>query len=303
MKTLNTKSYRMGLAYGSSVASGNGIYAGSADTASDKKNFYIRMAIMVVAACIFIFAGSQLFMIFYKYYESDKLYNSVANNVLSSGGHTTTIIGGTDAADSDAPSGSTVIEAFNYDHEKLLETNSDAVGYIYMPASNMRLPLVQGADNDYYLTHSFNGSSNSSGTVFEDCNIKGGLSATNVILYGHHMKNDGMFAPLKYYIRNGSAYYNTEGNDIFYIYTGNRIIQYKIFSIHEDEPISPTYTYNFPDLTSLREYAQQMKDLSIYDTGVDVDNATQVVTLSTCTATGDGRIIVQGVYVGEGVLE
>lgn len=303
MKTLNTKSYRMGLASGGSVAVDSVSHSDNASTPEDKKSFYIRMAIMVIAACIFVFAGSQIFMIFYKYHESDKIYSNISNEVLNSNGHTTTIIG-TDGSSGDGTgTTTTTIEAFDYDHEKLLEANADAVGYIYMPASNMRLPIVQGEDNDYYLTHSFNGTSNSSGTIFEDCDIKGGLSATNVILYGHHMKNDGMFAPLKYYVRNGAAYYNTEGNDVFYIYTGNRIIQYKIFTVHEDDPISPTYTYNFPDVSSLREYAQQMKDLSIYDTGVDVSNATQVITLSTCTAAGDRRIIVQGIYVGEGVLD
>jgi sortase B len=295
MKTLNTKSYRMGLASGGSVAA----YGGSTE---DKKSFYIRMAIMIVAACIFVFAGSQIFMIFYKYHESDVLYSNISSEVLNSSGSKTTTITGGDSSGDDGSSFTATIEAFDYDHEKLLETNAEAVGYIYMPASNMRLPLVQGSDNDYYLTHSINGTSNSSGTVFEDCNITGGLSATNVILYGHHMKNDGMFAPLKYYLNGGASYYNIEGNDLFYIYTENRIIQYRIFSVHEDEPVSPTYTYNFPTLAQLREYAQQMKELSIFDTGVDVSNATQIVTLSTCTATGDNRIIVQGVYVGEGTL-
>jgi sortase B len=297
MKTLNTKSYRLGLASGGSVS------ASAAGTPEDRRSFIIRMAVMVIAACIFVFAGFQIFMIFYKYHESDVLYSNISNEVLNSSGKTTVITAG-EAVDGDDTTNyiEITVDAFDYDHEKLLATNSDAVGYIYMPASNMRLPVVQGEDNDYYLTHSINGTTNSSGTIFEDCDIRGGLSATNIILYGHHMKNDGMFAPLKYYVNNGYSYYSSGANDVFYIYTGNRIIQYKIFSVHEDDPVSYTYTYNFPDLTSLREYAQQMKDLSIYDTGVDVSNATQIITLSTCTASGDERIIVQGVYVGEGIL-
>ena len=52
----------------------------------------------------------------------------------------------------------------------------------------------------------------------------------------------------------------------------------------------------------MREYAQQMKDKSIYDTGVDVSNATQVVTLSTCSSNGSMRLIVHGVYTGEATL-
>lgn len=294
MKTLNTKSYRMGLASGGSMAVGAA--QRSVRTPEEKKNLYIRIAIMIVAACIFVFAGSQIFMIFYKYHESDKIYSNVSNEVLNNSGQVTAII----SDNSEDATAIQEIEAFDYNHEKLVSINPDAVGYIYIPSSNTRLPIVQGDDKEYYLSHSFDRTPNSSGCIYEDYRIKDGLSSSHVILNGHHMKNDGMFAPLKYYLN--QSYYTTEGNDVFYIYTENRIIQYRIFSVHVDDPETPAYTFNFPTIESMREYALQMKDMSMYDTGVDVHNATQVVTLLTCTATGDGRIIVQGMYVGEGVL-
>ena len=81
MKTLNTKSYRMGFASGGSMAVGAA--QRSARTPEEKKNLYIRIAIMIVAACIFVFAGSQIFMIFYRYHESDKIYSNVSNEVLN----------------------------------------------------------------------------------------------------------------------------------------------------------------------------------------------------------------------------
>lgn len=303
MKTLNTKSYRLGYATDGPTAVYRGSSVGS--DAESRKSFYIRMAIMVVAACIFVFAASQIGMIFYKYYESDKIYANISGEVLNEdSGHSTTITLTVDGEDS--TEGVLTVEAFNYDHEALLARNADAIGYIYMPASNMRLPIVQPSEENsaYYLTHSIDGTSNSSGTIYEMADIKGGISATNVILQGHHMKNDGMFAPLKYYSSgNGESYYHSGNNDVFYIYTGNRIIQYKIFTVHIDEPDSSTYTFNFPNLESLRAYAEEMKSLSMYDTGVDVSNTTQIITLSTCTATGDQRIVVQGTYVGEGVLD
>lgn len=296
MKTLNTKSYRMGLASGGSLA------ASGAGSQESKRIFYIRIAVMVIAACIFVYAGSQIFMIFYKYHESDVLYSNISNDVLNTDTGRTLTITSPDNGGDESGISTTTIEAFEYDHESLLAINSDAVGYIYMPASNMRLPIVQGESDEYYLNHSIDGTPNSSGTIFEDSHITGGLSATQVLLYGHHMKNDGMFAPLKYYLYYGASYYNTEGNNVFYIYTENKIVQYKIFTVHQDAPDSSTYQYNFRSLEGLRAYAQEMKDLSIFDTGVDVSNATQIVTLSTCTADGEERIVVQGIYVGEAAL-
>ena len=58
------------------------------------------------------------------------------------------------------------------------------------------------------------------------------------------------------------------------------------------------YTCNFGTASQLQEYASTVKSYSLYDTGVDVSSATQVVTFSTCTGDGARRIIVQGIYVG-----
>ena len=47
--------------------------------------------------------------------------------------------------------------------------------------------MVQGDDNDYYLTHTFNKEYSANGCLFEDYRINGGLSASHVIIYGHNM--------------------------------------------------------------------------------------------------------------------
>ena len=88
-----------------------------------------------------------------------------------------------------------------------------------------------------------------------------------------------------------------------YIEFKNVIKEYKIFSCYISEAISDTYTFNFPTLESMRDYAVNMKAKSMYDTGVDVSTATQVITLSTCTNDGEQRFIVHGMYVGEASLE
>ncbi|MFR0925048.1 MAG: hypothetical protein ACLSGI_10835 [Butyricicoccaceae bacterium] len=35
----------------------------------------------------------------------------------------------------------------------LQQVNSDVIGWIAIPGTEISYPLVQGADNDYYLTH------------------------------------------------------------------------------------------------------------------------------------------------------
>jgi len=249
----------------------------------------IRYLIMTIAAIVFLYSGFMLAKIYLEYKQGDDIYKSIADTVL-----VPVVATASDSGESEPL-------PFKYDHQALLNINSEGVGYLYIPSLDLQLPLAQGSDNDYYLTHTFNRTYNGAGALFEDYRISNGLSATQVIIYGHNMKNGSMFAGLSKYLT--ASFYQTQGNDIFYIYTENKLLEYKIFTAYVSEPISATYSYNFTNYPALQEYAKSMKLLSNYNTGVDVSSATQIVTFSTCTSDGTQRIIVQGTLINETTLE
>lgn len=257
-----------------------------------KMSDIIRRIILVISVGVFIFAAYNLINIFLAYHKADVIYDNIQQDVLDEDSHTKVVIG-EDEQEVEIP--------FTYNHQALLNINSQGIGYIYIPSIDCRLPMVQGDDNDYYLTHTFNKEYSANGCLFEDYRINGGLSASQIIIYGHNMRNGAMFGKLKNY--QDYSFWNNSGNDVLYIYTGNVIKEYKIFSCYISEAISDTYTFNFPTLESMRDYAVNMKAKSMYDTGVDVSTATQVITLSTCTNDGEQRFIVHGMYVGEASLE
>ena len=253
-----------------------------------KRSDIIRRIILVISVGVFIFAAYNLINIFLAYHKADVIYDNIQQDVLDEDSHTKVVIG-EDEQEVEIP--------FTYNHQALLNINSQGIGYIYIPSIDCRLPMVQGDDNDYYLTHTFNKEYSANGCLFEDYRINGGLSSSQIIIYGHNMRNGAMFGKLKNY--QDYSFWNNSGNDVLYIYTGNVIKEYKIFSCYISEAISDTYTFNFPTLESMRDYAVNMKAKSMYDTGVDVSTATQVITLSTCTNDGEQRFIVHGMYVGE----
>ena len=257
-----------------------------------KRSDISRRIILVISVGVFIFAAYNLINIFLAYHKADVIYDNIQQDVLDEDSHTKVVIG-EDEQEVEIP--------FTYNHQALLNINSQGIGYIYIPSIDCRLPMVQGDDNDYYLTHTFNKEYSANGCLFEDYRINGGLSARQIIIYGHNMRNGAMFGKLKNY--QDYSFWNNSGNDVLYIYTGNVIKEYKIFSCYISEAISDTYTFNFPTLESMRDYAVNMKAKSMYDTGVDVSTATQVITLSTCTNDGEQRFIVHGMYVGEASLE
>ncbi len=268
------------------------------DEDTDKKKSkgidIIRYFILVAAAITFIVAVYMLADIFLEYKKGVDIYESIGESVLVPVEKAT----GDGSKDSNQE-GSEALP-FVYDHDALLAINPEGQGYLYIPSIDLRLPIVQGTDNEYYLNHTFNKVYNGAGALFIDSRIENGISGSNVIIYGHNMKNGSMFAGLTNY--KNESFYNQSGNDVFYIYTGDKVREYRIFSAFENDPQGYVYTCNFKTPQQLQEYAGTVKSYSLYDTKVDVSQASQVVTFSTCTSDGERRIVVQGIYVGERAL-
>ena len=254
----------------------------------------LRNIILIIAICLFAYSAYKLINIYLEYKKGTDIYNSIDSSVLDNNNPDTLII-----TDDNGNTTTTEIP-FTYNHAALLSINPEGLGYIYIPSIDTRLPIAQTTDNDYYLTHTFEGTYNGNGCIFEDYRIEDKLNSSNVILYGHNMKNGSMFGQLSKY--EDYSFWNTPGNDIFYIYTEDNIIMYHIFSAYISDPVSDTYTFNFSSKDGLRQYASDMQANSLYSTDVDITQTTQVVTLSTCTNDGSRRFIIHGTYVGKMAL-
>lgn len=99
-----------------------------------------------------------------------------------------------------APSADPYAQALEQmDLPALQQVNSDVIGWIAIPGTEISYPLVQDTDNDYYLTHTWNQNSSAVGAIFMDCRCSADFSGFNTIVYGHRMNNGSMFAALKHY--------------------------------------------------------------------------------------------------------
>ena len=68
------------------------------------------------------------------------------------------------------------------DFVQLEAINPDVVGWIFIEGTNINYPVVQGEDNDYYLSHLLDRSSNSSGSIFLDAYCAPDFSDSHSIL-------------------------------------------------------------------------------------------------------------------------
>ena len=81
----------------------------------------------------------------------------------------------------------------DFDYQSLIAMNSDCVGWIQIPGTDINYPVVQAADNEFYLTHNFNRETAACGAIFMDYRNDVDAKAEHLILYGHQMKDNSMF--------------------------------------------------------------------------------------------------------------
>ena len=79
------------------------------------------------------------------------------------------------------------------------EYNSDFVGWIRVPGTEINYPVMQSPNSpNYYLRRNFEKAYSNLGTPYlqENCDIH---TCDNLIIYGHHMLDGGMFSDLELY--------------------------------------------------------------------------------------------------------
>lgn len=179
--------------------------------------------------------------------------------------------------------------------EALRAENSDVVGWILIPGTEVSYPIVQGEDNQYYLEHTWKKAYSTSGSIFLECMNDPSMEGFHTLIYGHRMKNNSMFGSLKYYVR--QDYW--EEHPSVYILSDTGICRYDIFAAQEAGIRTILYYLDFTDREE--EFIQFCEENSVLDTGIEVTAEDRFITLSTCTGQGhDTRWTVQAVLRQEG---
>lgn len=179
--------------------------------------------------------------------------------------------------------------------QELYAMNSDLVGWINVPGTNIDYPVMQTPDSiNYYLYRGFDKKSNSWGCIYvrEACNVF--TPSDNVVLYGHHMRDNTMFAQLDKYKK--EKYWKE--NQTFTFDTLYERHTYQIIAVFKTSAnLGQGFSYHtFNDATSEEEFnafMEQVHKLQFYDTGLTAEWGDMLLTLSTCEYTlNNGRFVV-----------
>ena len=167
----------------------------------------------------------------------------------------------------------------NVNFNDLKKTNSDVVGWLKVNGTNINYPFVQGKDNNYYLTHSFNKSYNDAGWVFLDYR-NNNTNNKNTIIYAHSRLDKTMFGSLRTVLKN--EWLNNTNNYVIKISTEAENSLWQIFSVYHISTTSDYLQTDFNDDTEYQSFLDMLKNRSSYNFNTNVTYTDNILTLSTC---------------------
>lgn len=169
------------------------------------------------------------------------------------------------------------------DLDALRTVNGDVAGWIMIPGTELSYPVMQGTDNQYYLSRNWRGEANTSGSVFLESTCSRDLTDFHTIVYAHRMRNDTMFGTLKYY----STLDFWRAHPSVYVAFGSGVIyRYDIFAAHEVGTKGIVYRLDIEESRLQDELIRACLEDSVIDTGIVPTEVDRLLTLSTCTASG-----------------
>lgn len=240
------------------------------------KKEWIRNILTLFFLAMFLYAAVNLFLIWQEYRQSDALYDAAQTEFVTAPEMELEF-------ESDEP---ITWPTFAIDFANLQQVNREVTGWIWIYDTVVNYPLVQsGKNNDAYLHKTYDGTSNSSGSIFMDYRNASDFSDTNTIIYGHNMKNGKMFAVLKKF--GNQEFYDSHRE--FYIMTpeGNR--RYEIISAFQTDALSDIYDRNFSSQEGRQAWFEKVLRSSAILAVVDAAAEDSFVTLSTCVSGNDYR--------------
>lgn len=195
------------------------------------------------------------------------------------------------------------------EYQELYEQNQDFIGWLRIEGTNINYPVMQTPqDEEYYLYRDFYGEENQNGCLIMDTDSNvgvgdreheyqnGSVPSTNLIIHGHTMKSGEMFGDLDLY---ADETYGLEHSIICFdsLYEHR---EYELIAVfysqvfYENQDVFKYYKFFQADTgEEFDDWYDNIKQLSLYDTGVTAEFGDEFITLSCCAYhVEDGRFVV-----------
>lgn len=184
--------------------------------------------------------------------------------------------------------------------QELQNQNSDIVGWLEIPNTNISYPILQSIDNDYYMRRNYKKRISRNGSLFLDKDYNWNKPSSNLLIYGHNNRGTNeMFVELLNY-KNESFYkehpvirFTTEKEDA--IYEIISVFLSRVYYKRETDVFRYYYFIDAKNESEFNYYVNEAKKASLYNIEETANYGDQLITLSTCEySQEDGRFVVVG---------
>ena len=163
---------------------------------------------------------------------------------------------------------------------EVIAVNFDAVGWIYVPGTDIDYCIVLGEDNDFYLDHNELRDYSALGAIFEDYEDQRRVEDNrNTVLYGHNVWYGGMFHDVEKYLEEDYFKLKTP----IYYYTMDKVFVFEPFTIFEADWGYQYFAIDFKDEEEYVSFLYEMRDNSKFPRDIEFTAEDKILTFSTCT--------------------
>lgn len=173
----------------------------------------------------------------------------------------------------------------------------DVVAWLDIPDTGISYPVMwTPGDEEYYLYRNYDGTDNQNGSLILDTDSSLSPITTNLIIHGHNMRSGAMFGTLLNY--KDQTYYEQHKEMLLFTQDGERkyevIAAFRSKVYYKSDVVFKYYKFFQADTEEeFKDFYDNIKALSLYDTGVTAEFGDRFITLSTCTSYVDnGRFVV-----------
>ena len=177
-------------------------------------------------------------------------------------------------------------------YQSLYDINNDLVGWLSIENTRIDYPVVQSAEDNYYLKHNFYKEYSDFGCPY----IQDDMDADNIIIYGHNMDDGSMFSDLTKY-KSEDFFLNNQYISFNTLYDNRTYQIISVFKESVDLQENNVFFYNryscFVSEEQFNEFISNINRLSLYSIKTEAQYGDSLLTLSTCEYSyNDGRIVV-----------
>ena len=181
-------------------------------------------------------------------------------------------------------------------YKELYKQNKDLAGWLSIEGTVINYPVMQTGkkNSDFYLHHDFEKKESDHGTLFVDARNDYVNRDTNLIIYGHNMRDGTMFGGLKSFM--DQEYFKNHQKLVFdtiYEKAEYRIVAVCLSKVNYQDDHTFRY-YNFLNASNKEEFQAflaNIQQLTVFDQKIDISYGDELLTLSTCNSyVQDGRL-------------